>query len=88
MDVASPTEPIERKPRRFLSFYLPDLSMLRRTPVQVTLLATIFDTQSVFLIAAFILLPLLIGIIIGSYRYSEKEAPGGLEVLASFWEET
>lgn len=50
-------------------------------------LATIFGTQPVFLIAPFVMLALLVGIIIGSYRFSEEDAPRGVEVLASFWEE-
>lgn len=51
------------------------------------ILATIFGTRLVFMIAPFAMLLLLIGIIIGSYRFSEDKAPRGLEVLASFWEE-
>lgn len=126
MSVASPTDPRPQQPRRFLWFYLPDLSLLRRAPVQMALLANFLSGLAIGtlsygamvhlarsggsqfeialvsaasflpglvlgtqggLIAPFIMLPMLIGIIIGSYRFSEEDAPGGLEVLASFWEE-
>lgn len=57
------------------------------TVLSFGLLATIFGTRIVFLIAPFVMLLLVVGVVFASYRLSNERSPRGLDVLQSFWEE-